>query len=57
VAALVVGIAEALTITYQPQHAQFLGDNFAQVMPYLVMFVVLLIRPYGLFGTKEVERV
>jgi branched-chain amino acid transport system permease protein len=57
VAALIVGIAEALTITYQPQYATFLGANFAQVVPYLVMFVVLLVRPYGLFGTKEVERV
>jgi branched-chain amino acid transport system permease protein len=56
-AALIVGIAEALTITYQPQYAEFLGSNFAHVMPYLVMFVVLLIRPYGLFGTREVERV
>ena len=25
--------------------------------PYALMFVVLLVRPYGLFGTKEVERV
>jgi branched-chain amino acid transport system permease protein len=57
IAALIVGIAEALTITYQPQYAEFLGANFAQVMPYLVMFVVLLVRPYGLFGTREVERV
>jgi len=57
IAALIVGIAEALTIGYQPQYAEFLGANFAQVMPYLVMFIVLLIRPYGLFGTKEVERV
>jgi branched-chain amino acid transport system permease protein len=56
-AAVIVGLAEALTVTYQPQYAEFLGGNFAQVMPYLVMFVVLLIRPYGLFGTKEVERV
>ncbi len=56
-AALIVGIAEALTITYQPQYAEFLGANFAQVMPYVVMFFVLLVRPYGLFGTKEVERV
>ena len=56
-AAVIVGIAEALTITYQPQYAEFLGGNFAHVMPYLVMFVVLLVRPYGLFGTKEVERV
>ncbi|MCB2223984.1 MAG: branched-chain amino acid ABC transporter permease [Actinobacteria bacterium] len=57
IAALIVGIAESLTIAYQPQYAAFLGSNVAQVMPYLVMFVVLLVRPYGLFGTKEVERV
>jgi len=56
-AAVIVGVVEALTITYQPQYATFLGSNFAQVMPYLVMFVVLLVRPYGLFGTREVERV
>lgn len=57
VAAVIVGIAEALTIAYQPTYAEFLGSNFAQVVPYVVMFVVLLVRPYGLFGTKEVERV
>jgi branched-chain amino acid transport system permease protein len=59
VAALMVGIAESLTSTFQPRYEflAFLGQNFAQVVPYLVMFVVLLIRPYGLFGTREVERV
>jgi len=57
VGAVVVGMAEALTFTYQPTHAAFLGRNFAQVVPYLVMFLVLLVRPYGLLGTKEVERV
>lgn len=56
-AALLVGLAEAFTVTYQPQYAEFLGGNFSHVVPYVVMFVVLLIRPYGLFGTKEVERV
>jgi branched-chain amino acid transport system permease protein len=35
----------------------YVGQNFSQVVPYLVMFVVLLVRPYGLFGTREVERV
>jgi len=25
--------------------------------PYVLMLIVLLVRPYGLFGTKEVERV
>jgi branched-subunit amino acid ABC-type transport system permease component len=26
-------------------------------VPYLIMIVVLMVRPYGLFGTKEVVRV
>jgi branched-chain amino acid transport system permease protein len=57
VGALLIAMAEMLAATYQPQYAEFLGDNFSQVVPYLVMFVVLLVKPYGLFGTKEVERV
>ncbi|MDX1690531.1 MAG: branched-chain amino acid ABC transporter permease [Acidimicrobiia bacterium] len=57
VGALIIAIAEQLTSTYQFQYLGFLGSGFAQVVPYLVMFIVLLVRPYGLFGTKEVERV
>jgi branched-chain amino acid transport system permease protein len=56
-AALIVGLTEALCNSYQPGYAAFLGSNFSQVAPYVVMFAVLLIRPYGLFGTREVERV
>jgi len=56
-AALLVGLVESFTNTYQPTYAAFLGSNLSQVMPYIVMFIVLLIRPYGFFGTKEVERV
>ena len=54
---LSVGIVEALTATFQPDVAPWLGANFSLVAPYALMFVVLLVRPYGLFGTKEVERV
>jgi branched-chain amino acid transport system permease protein len=54
---LVVGLSEAYTKTYQPGNFAFLGANFDQVVPYLVMLVVLLVRPYGIFGTEEVERV
>ncbi len=57
VGALIIGLAEAYTATYQSQHLSFLGGNFSQVVPYLVLLVVLLIKPYGLFGTEEVERV
>ncbi|MGH2753719.1 MAG: branched-chain amino acid ABC transporter permease [Actinomycetota bacterium] len=55
--ALIIGIFEGLTVTYQGEYLSFLGGNFSQVVPYLVMLVVLLIRPYGLFGTPEIERV
>jgi branched-chain amino acid transport system permease protein len=34
-----------------------LGPNFHLVFPYLIMVGILLIRPYGVFGTKEVRRV
>lgn len=57
VGSVLVGLAEAYTATYQPGNFDFLGSNFSQVVPWLIMFVVLLIRPYGLFGTREVERV
>jgi branched-chain amino acid transport system permease protein len=43
--------------TYQADHASWLGTNFAAVSAYAVMLLVLLVKPYGLFGTREVERV
>ncbi|MFG3436434.1 branched-chain amino acid ABC transporter permease [Nonomuraea sp. NPDC047897] len=54
---LVVGVVESLFQSYQGEYAPWLGQNFAVVTPYVVMLVVLLVRPYGLFGTREVERV
>lgn len=57
VGGLIVGIAMALTKTYQPVYAPWLGTNFENVVPYLIMLVVLLVRPYGIFGTREVQRV
>jgi branched-chain amino acid transport system permease protein len=34
-----------------------LGAGFSDVAPYLVMVLVLLVRPTGLFGSKELTRV
>lgn len=53
---LLIGITQTLTAGYQPDHAAWLGDNFHVVMPYVVMILILMVRPYGLFGTKEVDR-
>jgi branched-chain amino acid transport system permease protein len=51
---VVIGIVEVLTSGYAPV---WLGNNFAAVAPYIVMILVLLVRPYGLFGARPVERV
>lgn len=57
VGGVLIGLIEVLTAGYQPQYAPWLGKNFHVVAAYVVMLVVLLVRPYGLFGTPEVERV
>jgi branched-chain amino acid transport system permease protein len=56
VGGLIVGVTQVLAQGYATQ-LSFLGLGFHTVMPYLVMVVVLLIRPTGLFGTKELHRV
>jgi branched-chain amino acid transport system permease protein len=53
---LIIGIVQQLTSLYQPQYAEWLGDGFSLVMPYVVMVIILIVRPYGLFGTEEVRR-
>jgi branched-chain amino acid transport system permease protein len=54
---LLVGVIESLVGEYQAQYFPWLGNNFAPVSPYVLLLIVLLIKPYGLFGTPEVERV
>lgn len=56
-AGLAVGVFESLVGTYGGRVASVFGGEFAQVSPYVLMLLVLLVRPYGLFGTREVERV
>jgi branched-chain amino acid transport system permease protein len=50
-----VGIAESAANTYLT--FDFLGNGFPGIVGYLLMMVVLLIRPYGLMGTPEIRRV
>jgi branched-chain amino acid transport system permease protein len=57
VGGIIIGLTQALTAGYQQDLFPWAGDNFGAVMPYLVMILILLVRPYGLFGTKEVRRV
>ncbi len=50
-----IGFAEAGASSYLTY--DWLGTGFGGVVPYVVMLIVLLIRPYGLFGTEEIRRV
>jgi branched-chain amino acid transport system permease protein len=54
---LIVGVVESFVARYQADFAPWLGNNFALVSPYVLLMLVLLVKPYGLFGTREVERV
>ncbi|HEY7779906.1 MAG TPA: branched-chain amino acid ABC transporter permease [Ktedonobacterales bacterium] len=58
--AVVGGVLIGLTYGYASGYelrVSWLGAGFETVAPYLVMLVVLLVRPYGLFGSRKVERV
>ncbi len=53
----VMGVVETMTSGYSDKLPEFLGHNFHRVTPYVVLVAILMIRPYGLFGTPEVRRV
>jgi branched-chain amino acid transport system permease protein len=56
VGGVTIGLVEVLTAGYQPNYAGWLGNNFYTVAPYIVMILVLMVRPYGLFGSRPAER-
>jgi branched-chain amino acid transport system permease protein len=47
---IVIGLLETFTGGY-------LSPSLRDVVPYIVLVFILLIKPYGLFGLKEIERV
>jgi len=47
---LIIGLLETFTGGY-------LSPSLRDVVPYIVLVFILLIRPYGLFGLVEIERV
>ena len=47
---LIIGLLETFT-------GGDISPSLRDVIPYIVLVVILLIKPYGLFGLKEIERV
>jgi branched-chain amino acid transport system permease protein len=56
VAGIILGILENLASGYLDPLMPS-GGGLANVFPFLVMIIVLIIRPYGLFGLKRIERI
>ncbi|MDT9591639.1 branched-chain amino acid ABC transporter permease [Nocardioides zeae] len=56
VGAVTIGIVQTLVAGYEAPWAGVVGHNFHVIVPWLVLVVVLLVRPQGLFGTKRVIR-
>lgn len=54
VGALLIGVLESEAAGYLDP---VLGAGFSSLAPYLVLLGVLLVRPYGLFGTPGIERI
>ncbi|MCJ7500147.1 branched-chain amino acid ABC transporter permease [bacterium] len=51
---LIIGILENLSGGYLDH---FFGGGVKEVAPFVILVVILMIKPYGLFGTEEIERV
>ena len=61
IGSLIIGLTQGYVAYYQINIENIigfsLGSGFSLIAPYLIMFFILLIRPDGLFGREEVERV
>jgi len=53
VGGFIIGILEALTGGYLDQYM----TGIKEVVPFVVMILILLVKPYGLFGKEIIERV
>jgi branched-chain amino acid transport system permease protein len=47
---IIIGLLETFTGGY-------LSTSLREVIPYIVLIFILMVKPYGLFGLVEIERV
>jgi branched-chain amino acid transport system permease protein len=54
VGGLIIGIVESLAAGYLDP---YVGGGTKDFAPYVVMILMLMVRPYGIFGRRQIERV
>jgi branched-chain amino acid transport system permease protein len=52
---IIIGLLENLAHFVDSQYLHW--GNLYEIAPFYVLIVILMIKPYGLFGTKDIERV
>jgi branched-chain amino acid transport system permease protein len=52
---LIVGVLENLAQYVDGKYLHW--GNLYEIAPFYVLIIILMIRPYGLFGTRDIERV
>lgn len=57
---LIIGLLENTAQFVGAEGARLTGVNFGnlyEIAPFYVLIIILMVRPYGLFGTEDIERV
>jgi branched-chain amino acid transport system permease protein len=53
VGGLCIGLSQGLVAASQVQFVR----NSVEIVPYIVLLLILILRPEGLFGQKRIERI
>jgi branched-chain amino acid transport system permease protein len=54
IAGPIIGLAESLGGGYL---TQYFWSGIRDVIPFIIIIIVMVIKPYGLFGEKRIERI
>ena len=57
VGGVVVGLLVEYSKGYLDQKLGMSGSDFSQILPFVALVAILLVKPYGLFGQTRIERV
>ena len=52
--AILAGVIIGLLETFTKYH---ISASLSEIIPYIVLILILMVKPYGLFGLVEIERV
>lgn len=55
VGGLIIGVLENVAHFFDSQFLNW--GNLYEIVPFYVLIIILMIKPYGLFGTRDIERV